>query len=211
MTTEQKREIIIMLKSYREEHEISIERAYNMVQDAGYSSSITTAKRIFAKGSEDDAGSFRYETLKPYYAAFYGTETPTPKREPGNEEQAQQYYTELEGIKAILAIKNEQIERREQELEELRERNAEIRKESQAKIEYLKQRVEDCKFVYHREETRQEQTIKLLRRSLVSVSLVLAVMVFLVIGILIYDLTNRDVGWFRDLAAHFSETAGMYL
>lgn len=210
MTKEQKRDIILKLKAYREENEISIEKAYAMVEEAGEISSVATAQRIFAKGSED-AANFRYDSLKPYIKVFFGTETPTPAREEGNEEQAQQYFAELEGIKSVLAFKNAEIERLEKENAELRERMSEAKAESDRKVEYLKQRVEDCKYVYHREETRQEHTIKILRRSLFGVSLVLGVMVFLVIGILIYDLTNRDVGWFREIAAHFSETAGMYL
>lgn len=210
MTKEQKREIILKLKAYREENEISIERAYAMVEEAGEISSLSTAQRIFSKGSEDSA-SFRYDSLRPYVKVFFGTDEPTPVREKGNEEQAQQYYTELEGIKSVLAFKNAELERIEKENMELRERMVETKAESEKKVEYLKTRVEDVKNVYHREEARQEQTIKILRRSLSIVSLLLGITVALVIGILIYDLLNRDVGWFRDLAAHYSDVAGMIL
>lgn len=211
MTIEQKSEIIIMLKEYREEHEISIERACNMVLEAGYSTSITTAKRIFAKNSELDAGSFRYDTLRPYYVVFYGTETPTPKREPGNEEQARQYYTDLEGIKTILAIKNEQLEQRDRELEDLRKRNMEYRQDSQAKIDYLKKQVDTINSIHEKEEARQEHTIKILRRALVAVSVILCITLVLIISILIFDLMNRNVGWFRDLASHFASMSANLL
>jgi len=207
MTAEQKREIIVRLKEYKDENEISIERACNMVLDAGFSTSITTAKRIFAKDSELDAGSFRYETLRPYYVVFYGTESPTPKREPGNEEQARQYYTELEGVKAILAIKNEQLERREHELKDLRQRNAETKQDAQTKIDYLKKAIEKADAEHKRAEDRMDNTIRILRRALVIVSVLLAIFVITTTFVLSYDLLNRDIGWFRDLASHMSASA----
>lgn len=166
MNFDQKREIILKLKEFREKHEISHERAVNMVIDAGESASVSTAKKIFAPNSEDYADTFRMDTLKAYERAFFGAEA-----QPENSETTQ-----------------------------------EVKDYFRGENEYLKGRMVTMQEVLEREIARQEHTIKVLRTALVVVSVSLAIVLALVIAILIYDLLNRDVGWFRDIVARAAET-----
>ena len=62
------REIILALKKVYEEKNLSIDKALALVDEKEGRGAVSrsTIQRIFAKGSEDDPASFRYETtLKP--------------------------------------------------------------------------------------------------------------------------------------------------
>lgn len=197
-------DIIVRLKEEKARQGLSTNKIYNMVVDSGEYSSLTTAKRIFAEGSEVNGG-FKYDTIRPYVKVLFGTEDPTEEREVGNEEQAEEFREQLDNIKQVIQIKTVMVESLEKENESLKKT-----------IEYLKGRVEDVKSVYHREEARQEEvlkdareTIKRLRRTIVHLSISLGVLIALIIGILIYDKLNPSVGWFREIAANFSQASGL--
>lgn len=81
MAENQKRDIILRLKEFRATHEISQEQAVNMVLDLGESTSMTTAKRLFSSGSEDQPEKFRMETLRAYEKAFFGDSQTGNQRE----------------------------------------------------------------------------------------------------------------------------------
>lgn len=147
-------DIVIRLKEERIRRGLSVTRVFNMVEEAGEYSSLTTAKRIFAEGSENLG--FKYETLRPYIKLLFGTETPTPEREEGNEEQAEEFRSDLENIKTVLQLKSQMLEA------------------SQEKNATLSSRVEDLK-----------STITYLRKTVAALAIALAVAVVAFIVFLI--------------------------
>ena len=72
------REIILALKRVYEEKNLSIDKALALVDEKEGKGAVSrsTIQRIFAKGSEDDPASFRYETtLKPICNALLDIDT----------------------------------------------------------------------------------------------------------------------------------------
>lgn len=72
------REIILALKKVYEEKNLSIDKALALVDEKEGRGAVSrsTIQRIFAKGSEDDPASFRYETtLKPICNALLDIDT----------------------------------------------------------------------------------------------------------------------------------------
>lgn len=83
--TERKRELIIQLKQYREEHGFSLKRIVDIVSEYAEQNnsddyvSLSTVKRVFKDGSEDD-DSFNFDlTIRPIAAALLGAEAISPK------------------------------------------------------------------------------------------------------------------------------------
>lgn len=72
------KEIILALKKVYEEKNLSIDKALALVDEKEGKGAVSrsTIQRIFAKGSEDDPASFRYETtLKPICNALLDIDT----------------------------------------------------------------------------------------------------------------------------------------
>lgn len=137
MNFDERKALILRLKDYKTRHEISNERAAEMVIALGEPSSESTAKRVFRAGSEDHADSFRLDTLKAFERAFFGDPVePVPTAE-------------------TVAV--------------LKESNAELRAQNHQ-----------------------------LRRALIIVSVILGLVLLGIIGLLIFDLLNRDIGFFTD-------------
>lgn len=118
-------DIVVRLKEERVRQGLSVNKVYSMVEDAGEYSSLTTAKRIFAEGSERSG--FKYDTLRPYIKVLFGTDSPTQEREEGNEEQAEEFRADLDNIKTVLQLKSQMLEA------------------SQLRIDTMTSRIEDLK------------------------------------------------------------------
>lgn len=118
-------DIVVRLKEERVRQGLSVNKVYSMVEDAGEYSSLTTAKRIFAEGSERSG--FKYDTLRPYIKVLFGTDSPTQAREEGNEEQAEEFRADLDNIKTVLQLKSQMLEA------------------SQLRIDTMTSRIEDLK------------------------------------------------------------------
>lgn len=122
-----KQELLEKLRIAKETAGLSNKEIANITEKNGEAVSETTVQRVFKKGSNAD--DFRFNsTLGPISRAVLGIgeELEAPEEEP-TQEQAEIYYTTIEGLKAVVNFKHEQIEA--------------LRKEN----EYLKGIVEDYK------------------------------------------------------------------
>lgn len=188
------REVILALKKIREEHGYTLQHIQDMVLDNGGNLSLSTVKRVFSDGSEDM--SFRYEdSIKPIADVLLKIHEPTKADEP-----------EVEALRQLVQLKNAIIEETQKDLLRAREREAEIRADDQKKIDHLKEQLhfmqeqlvkkdklldERRDFIY-----RKDRIIGIL-------GLLLAVCLVVIIGALIIDRLNPDMGFFwLDRALH---------
>lgn len=104
-------ELIRRLKEVKALNEITFPRIIDRIEKNGKTVSLTTLRRVFADGSENNANAFNYElTLLPIAEALLDVEdVPTPENSP--------YSKEIDGLKAVIHTQNEEIAR----LHELKE------------------------------------------------------------------------------------------
>lgn len=98
-------ELIRQLKEIKESHEITYPRIMERMEKNGKFVSLTTLRRVFAVGSEENASNFNYETtLLPIAEALLNVEDlPTPENSP--------YAKEIESLKSVIHVQNEEIAR----------------------------------------------------------------------------------------------------
>lgn len=98
-------ELIRQLKEIKAANEITYPRILDRMERNGKVVSLTTLRRVFADGSEKNAESFSYEnTLLPIAEALLEPEdVPTLADSP--------YAKEIDGLKAVLHVQNEEIAR----------------------------------------------------------------------------------------------------
>lgn len=99
------KELIQQLKEVKTRNEITYPRIMERIEKNGKFVSLTTLRRVFAAGSEDNAASFSYEnTLLPIAEALLDVEdVPTVPDSP--------YSKEIDGLKAVIHVQNEEIAR----------------------------------------------------------------------------------------------------
>ena len=109
-------ELIKQLKEIKEAHEITYPRIIERMEKNGKYVSLTTLRRVFAEGSEANASNFNYEsTLLPIAEALLNVEDlPTPENSP--------YAKEIDGLKAVIHVQNEEIARLHELKEHLEDR-----------------------------------------------------------------------------------------
>ena len=125
---ERRRELIMQLKQYREEHGFSHKRIVDIVCEYAEQNktddyvSLSTVKRVFRDGSEDD-DSFNFDlTIRPIAAALLGLESVSPKAH------------DKELSISLLRYKNERIQQLEKQLEDEREL-------ANRRVEFLKEQI----------------------------------------------------------------------
>lgn len=103
-------ELIRQLKEVKTKNEITYPRLMDMLEKSGKPVSLTTLRRVFADGSEWN-DSFNYEsTLLPIAEVLLSAvDIPVPTDSP--------YAVEIEGLKSVIHVQNEEIAR----LHELKE------------------------------------------------------------------------------------------
>lgn len=105
------RQVIITLKEIQQEMGLSNKGIVKLVEENGEYVSESTVARVFRKGSEDIANTFRYEnSLRPIANALLKI---------NQQEQTDDLTTQ--GFKVILRYKMEMIEKNEQHIKELEE------------------------------------------------------------------------------------------
>lgn len=109
-------ELIKELKEVKLRNEITYPRIMERIERNGKFVSLTTLRRVFAEGSEMNASSFNYEhTLLPIAEALFDVEdVPTPENSP--------YAKEIDGLKAVIHVQNEEIARLHEIKEHLEDR-----------------------------------------------------------------------------------------
>ena len=108
-------ELIRQLKDIKTKNEITYPRIIERMEKNGKFVSLTTLRRVFADGSEKIADSFSYEnTLMPIAEALLNAEdVPTPDSP---------YAAEIDGLKAVIHVQNEEIARLHEMKEHLESR-----------------------------------------------------------------------------------------
>lgn len=98
-------ELIKQLKEIKEKNEITYPRILERMEKNGKFVSLTTLRRVFADGSERNADSFNYEnTLMPIAEVLLNVEdVPTEASSP--------YAKEIDALKAVIHVQNEEIAR----------------------------------------------------------------------------------------------------
>ena len=109
-------ELIRQMKEIKQSYEITYPRILERMERNGRVVSLTTLRRVFADGSETNAGNFSYEnTLMPIAEVLLDIEdVPTPTDAPN----AQQ----IDALKAVIHCQNEEISRLHELKEHLEER-----------------------------------------------------------------------------------------
>ena len=109
--TQQERisEIILQLKQIREERGLSLEDVRNLVISAGGYTSMSSIRRVFAKGSENQK--FRYlDTIQPIVRGLLGVTEETPEN---NDITA----NEIDALKNVILLKDSMINELQKEKE----------------------------------------------------------------------------------------------
>ena len=109
-------QLIKELKEIKTANEITYPRIIERMEKNGKTVSLTTLRRVFAEGSEDNAGNFSYEnTLLPIAEVLLNVEDlPTQPNSP--------YAKEIDGLKAVIHVQNEEIARLHELKEHLEDR-----------------------------------------------------------------------------------------
>lgn len=97
-------DLIKKLKDAKQQNEITYPRILERMERNGKYVSLTTLRRVFADGSEANAQSFSYEnTLLPIAEALLKVENVPTVDSP--------YAKEIDGLKAVIHVQNEEIAR----------------------------------------------------------------------------------------------------
>lgn len=104
-------ELIHQLKEIKNEQGLSVQAIYNMLDEANCHVSINTLKKVFAEGSEDENFNF-HGTIQPISRVLLGIYG----KDKGN--------AEVDGLRAAVRVKDEQIEKLEQEIVALKTENS---------------------------------------------------------------------------------------
>ena len=129
--TQQERisEIILQLKQIRKERDLSLQDVHDLVVGAGGYLSLSSVKRVFAEGSENQ--NFRYQdTIKPIVRGLLGVTEETPEN---NDITA----NEIDALKNVILLKDSIIQELRNENEALVAKHKEQIEESQRKIDHL--------------------------------------------------------------------------
>lgn len=126
--TERKRDLIIQLKQYQDEHGFSHKRIVDIVCEYTEQNntddyvSLSTVKRVFREGSEDD-DSFNFDlTIRPIAVALLGAESVSHKAH------------DKDLSISLLRYKNERIQQLEKQL-------AEERELANRRVDFLKEQI----------------------------------------------------------------------
>ena len=111
MELSNKQELIRQLKDAKAKNEVTYPRILDRMEKNGKFVSLTTLRRVFADGSENNASSFNYETtLLPIAEALLNVEdVPTDDNNP--------YAKDIDALKSVIHVQNEELAR----LHELKE------------------------------------------------------------------------------------------
>ena len=127
-------EIIVTLKTVKDQQHLSIPQIKSLVDATGAYISMTTLRRVFADHSEID-DSFSYEnTLRPIaQALLINNELETDDAS---------IRTRIESFEAIIRHKNEVIESLHKQIEELKEEHEKRCKEYEQRMDFLRDQIE---------------------------------------------------------------------
>lgn len=199
------RQVILQLKAVKEERGISLQRIHDITLAAGGNVSFSTVRKVFSEGSENM--SFRYEdTVQPIAMALLETNEP-PREVSGVVE------SEAEALKALVQLKNSIIREHQDTIDNIRQREQEIKDESQRKIDHLRGQISELqKILDERREFMEERRDFIhrleaekasLRRTISILTFVVAALAMVIFAALLIDRADPSVGffWIEEAAA----------
>ena len=115
------RKVILRLKEVREQKHLTYQEIVEICENNNESVSISSVKRLFAKGSEDRSDYRRY-TLEAIFHAVIGTDDIelTEAEEAAMTEAEKEVFTENSALKAMLEMERARIEAMQQQIDELK-------------------------------------------------------------------------------------------
>lgn len=114
---ERLKEIIIQLKQIKYDRDLSVQNIHDMVEAAGYYTSLSSVRRVFSPGSEEQ--NFRYQdTIQPIAQVLIGV----------NEEAEPLTATEADALKNIALLKDNMIKDLQADNEALNARISQLEK-----------------------------------------------------------------------------------
>lgn len=130
------KEIIVQLKAVKKEYELTIPRIKDMLEKNGDYIALSTLRRVFAEGSEDN-DSFSYDrTISPIARALLFQD---------NEEEthdADAMDDRIEGLRSVILLKNEQIAMLTDQIEALKKQLNDFRAEYDLRLRFLRDQIE---------------------------------------------------------------------
>lgn len=129
------KELITNLKRVKAEYELTIPRIKEMCDRNGDYLSLSTLRRVFAENSEEDGG-FSYDrTLAPLARALLFQDN-------NEEENPEAEADRLEGLRAVILLKNEEIDRLKDQNDELKQQLSDLRAEYDLRLRFLRDQIE---------------------------------------------------------------------
>lgn len=159
--------IVEKLKSVRQVKGYTYQNIVDMTAEIGKPVSISTVRRVFSEDS--DSYDFRYEsTIQPIAAVLLGINEKTEEPDEDKPQQGEEYYTSINAMKSLLLMKNEMIEKLNEQVESLN------------------------KLVthYHAEIKRRNRTERVLYTALIGLIVIILVLI-------VIDFSHTGIGWYR--------------
>ena len=118
---ERTRKVILRLKEAREQKSLTYQEIVDICENNNESVSLSSVKRLFAKGSEDRSD-YRRCTLEAIFHAVIGTEDIelTAAEEAAMTDAEKEVFTENSALKAMLEMERARIESMQQQIDELK-------------------------------------------------------------------------------------------
>ena len=115
------RKVILRLKEVREQKHLTYQEIVEICENNNESVSISSVKRLFAKGSEDRSD-YRRSTLEAIFHAVIGTDDIelTEAEEAAMTDAEKEVFTENSALKAMLEMERARIEALQQQIDELK-------------------------------------------------------------------------------------------
>lgn len=200
------RKLILLLKQVRMEKGLSYQDIVERCKTIGQYVSLSTVKRIFASGSEDQ--SFRYASIQPIVDVLLGVEY---KQEEEDSE------SESEALRSVVEIKNHLIEQLESGI---RDREATIQKtrdvaderiaQKDRIIDHLKEEVSELRKEREEMVVRMKALERASRLRTIALAIVIPLLIIALVMLVAYfawDLSHSDQGFFQWTAAFFGASA----
>lgn len=131
------KEIILQLKGVKKEYELTIPRIKEMCEKNGDYIALSTLRRVFAEGSEEN-DSFSYDrTLAPLARALLFQDNASDGAENPNATDDR-----IDGLRSVILLKNEQISALNDQVENLKKQLAECRAEYDLRLRFLRDQIE---------------------------------------------------------------------
>lgn len=129
-------DIIAQLKAVKAEYELTIPRIKDMMEKNGDFISLSTLHRVFSERADHD--SFSYErTIAPIARALLFQD-----HDDLSQEDEEAMTDRMEGLRAVILLKNEKIDFLSNQIEKLRKQVEDLREQYDKRLAFLRDQIE---------------------------------------------------------------------